>query len=130
MAVKSAYVYNQLSVRCLYQFVIFSCGLTEEINRSCLFIQPITFPVPFTLSGAMFVHFLVYIICAEFQHPGLILLLCTEKCETCILGRWMISVCIIHLFIYSTFISCRSMLDVNTAAGNALHTPNGGIVCP
>lgn len=47
-----------------------------------------------------------------------ILLLCIEKCETCILGEWMISVCIIHSFIYSTFISCSCKLDVNTAVGN------------
>lgn len=72
MTVKSAYVYNQLFVRCLYQFVIFSCGLTEEINRRYVFIQQRPFPVPFTLSGAMLVHFFLCIICAEFQHPGLI----------------------------------------------------------
>lgn len=63
MTVKSAYVYNQLFVRCLYQFVIFSYGLTEEINRRCVFIQQRTFPVPFTLSGAMLVHFFVYNLC-------------------------------------------------------------------
>lgn len=38
MTMKSAYTYNQLFVRCLYEFAIFSYGLTEEINRRCVYI--------------------------------------------------------------------------------------------
>lgn len=60
MTMKSPYIYNQLFVRCLYQFVIFSCALTEEINRRCIYIQQREHcQLLIILSGAILVHFLL-----------------------------------------------------------------------